>query len=187
MYKIKLFKGFLVGIVIYVSLQTQVIAQFGQKQQWSADGLGLYKSDKSGIILQRVNDAGKQEVIISSKELIPRGKSSPVPIIRFSFSDDRQKVLIQTNTRKVWRYDTRGDYWVFDLKSRTFRQAGTDRPEASLMYAKFSPDATKLAYVSGHNLFVEDLSTGQIDQRYFRLGLRRGIRLPRRISLVSGQ
>lgn len=164
MYQIKLFKGFLVGIVIYVSLQTQVIAQFGQKQQWSADGLGLYKSDKSGIILQRVNDAGKQEVIISSKELIPRGKSSPVPIIRFSFSDDRQKVLIQTNTRKVWRYDTRGDYWVFDLKSRTFRQAGTDRPEASLMYAKFSPDATKLAYVSGHNLFVEDLSTGHIKQ-----------------------
>jgi len=26
------------------------------------------------------------------------------------------------------------------------------------MFAKFSPDATKVAYVSGHNIYVEDIA-----------------------------
>ena len=33
-----------------------------------------------------------------------------------------------------------------------------------MMFAKFSPDASRVAYVSGHNIFVEDLGTGAITQ-----------------------
>ena len=32
--------------------------------------------------------------------------------------------LIFTNTRKVWRYHTRGDYWVLDMKTGKLTQLG---------------------------------------------------------------
>ena len=60
-----------------------------------------------------------------------------------------------TNTRKVWRLHTRGDYYLIDAKTGEKRQLGKDFPEASLMFAKFSPDGTRVAYVSGNNIYME--------------------------------
>ena len=68
-----------------------------------------------------------------------------------------------TNTRKVWRANTRGDYWVLTIdkgKPGALKKLGGDAPEASLMYAKFSPDGTRVAYVRAQNLYVEDLTSG---------------------------
>ena len=70
-----------------------------------------------------------------------------------------------TNTRKVWRTNARGDYWVLTLDARTpagLKKLGGDAPEASVMYAKFSPDGTRVAYVRAQNLYVEDLGSGRI-------------------------
>src|SRR5207244_7059511 len=50
----------------------------------------------------------------------------------YSWSRDGRRVLLFTNTRKVWRQNTRGDYWVFDLRSRTLGQLRAD--EASMMF-----------------------------------------------------
>ena len=36
-------------------------------------------------------------------------------------------------------------------------------PASSLMFAKFSPDGKKVAYVSNYNIYVEDLQSGKID------------------------
>src|SRR6201999_719604 len=65
---------------------------------------------------------------------------------------------------RVWRYNTKGDYWVYDLTAKTLKQIGKDRPESSLMFAKLSPDGTKAAYVSEHNIFTEDLASGAVKQ-----------------------
>ena len=39
---------------------------------------------------------------------------------------DGKRLLVFTNTRKVWRYNTRGDYWVLDLDSGGLRKLGGD-------------------------------------------------------------
>jgi dipeptidyl-peptidase-4 len=41
---------------------------------------------------------------------------------------DEQKLLIFTNSARVWRSNTRGDYWVLDLKADTLAKLGG--PEA---------------------------------------------------------
>jgi dipeptidyl-peptidase-4 len=68
------------------------------------------------------------------------------------------------NTQRVWRYHTRGDYWVLDLQTGSLVRMGRTLPTSSIMFAKFSPDATRVAYVSGHNLYVEELADGKITQ-----------------------
>ena len=112
------------------------------------------------------NDArsGESEVLVPASALVPAGQERPLEISNYIWSADHARLLIFTNTRRVWRTNTRGDYWVLDLASGKLRQLGGDAPEASLMFAKFSPDGTRVGYVSEHNIYVEDLATGNITQ-----------------------
>jgi dipeptidyl-peptidase-4 len=77
-------------------------------------------------------------------------------------------VLIFTNSRRVWRANTRGDYWVFDREASDSTEKlikiGGDSPESTLMYAGFSPDGTRVAYVHANNLYVEELKSKKITQ-----------------------
>ena len=75
----------------------------------------------------------------------------------------RQKLLIFTNTRRVWRLNTRGDYWVLDLASERLHQLGAGAPSSSLMFAKFSPDSSKVAYVRANNIYVEPALGGEVE------------------------
>jgi dipeptidyl-peptidase-4 len=108
--------------------------------------------------------SGKRSVLIAAKQLTPKDAKAPLAIDGYSWSDDRKKLLIFTNTKKVWRLNTRGDYWVFDEGAGKLSKLGGDAPESSLMFATFSSDSTHVAYVREHNLYVEDLATAKISQ-----------------------
>lgn len=115
------------------------------------------------IVSYRAKDNAR-EVLIPASLFVDKAIGKSVPVRSISWSADNRKVLVYTNTQRVWRYDTRGDYWVLDLSDKSFRQIGKDRPESSLMFAKFSPDASKVAYVSENNIYVEDLASQSVKQ-----------------------
>lgn len=115
--------------------------------------------EKKGRDLVRVDcESGNEEIIASAEMLIPTGKREPIAIDGFEFSTDESKVLIYTNSQRVWRRNTRGDYWLLDLASRELKQLGGDAAPATMMFAKFSPDDKQVAYVRENNLFVQQLS-----------------------------
>ena len=66
--------------------------------------------------------------------------------------------LLFTNRQRVWRYATRGDYWLVDNATGERRRLGSGLPEASLMFAKLSPDGQRVAYVSLGNIYLEACS-----------------------------
>jgi len=103
---------------------------------------------------------GSQEIMVSASLLVPEGSNQPIPIQGYGWSEDGSKMLIFTNSRRVWRSNTRGDYWVLDLKSRRLRQLGLGMTESSMMYAKFSPDGSRVGWLRDD------------PQRPVRLGLR---------------
>ena len=114
----------------------------------------------------RVDPAtGKREILVAAKALIPEGKKKPLAVSGYTFTKDLAKVLIYTNTRRVWRVHSRGDYWVLDRASGKLHQlGGKEVSEATLMFAKFSPaDSNRVAYVRDKNVYVEDLATGRIE------------------------
>jgi len=110
---------------------------------------------------------GKRSVLIASAQLIPDGRSEPLQVADYSWSEDNTKLLIFTNTRRVWRYHTRGDYWLLDLDDMELQQLGKDVERTTMMFAKFSPDASRVAYVSKNNIYVESLASGEINQLTF--------------------
>jgi dipeptidyl-peptidase-4 len=99
---------------------------------------------------------GDREVLVPAARLIPPGESSPLKIDGYAFSEDRSLLLVYTNSKRVWRRNTRGDYWVLDRTSRELRKLGGDAKPASLMFAKFSPTAREVAYVRENDIYVED-------------------------------
>ena len=107
---------------------------------------------------------GKREVLISSNDLIPEGQDIPLIIRDYQWSEDNAKLLIFTNTRKVWRLHTRGDYWVLDLNTKKLNQMGKAMEPARLMFAKFSPDGEMVGFVYKNNIYAQDLNTGKVDQ-----------------------
>ncbi len=101
---------------------------------------------------------------ISAEKLIPTGYNTPLSIASYSWSGDFKNLLIFTNTKKVWRSNTKGDYWIFDTETETLLQIGKGLPSSSLMFAKFSPNNASIAYVSNFNLYIENLQTNEITQ-----------------------
>ncbi len=107
---------------------------------------------------------GERTVLVPATRLIPEGGKTPLSISDYQWSEDHQNLLIFTNTRRVWRANTRGDYWLVDLKKGNLRKLGKGMKPSSLMFATFSPDGEKIAYVSGNNLYVEEVKKEKIIQ-----------------------
>ena len=100
---------------------------------------------------------GKKELVVPAEAFIPPGETTPLAVDDFQLSADDSKLLIYANSQRVWRRKTRGDYWVLDVGTRRLQKLGGDAAPATLMFAKFSPDGTRVAYVRENNLYVQDL------------------------------
>lgn len=135
--------------------------------RWMKDNQGYSTLERDLVsggydIVRYDASTGKRQILVASKQLIPEGKTEPLTIENYSWSNDDDKLLIFTNTRRVWRYHTRGDYWVLNLKTGKLQQLGKSVKRATMMFAKFSPDGSKVAFVSAQNIYVENISTGKI-------------------------
>ena len=105
---------------------------------------------------------GARSIVLGLQQLRPEGAEKPIRIENYRFEQGERRLLIFTNGKRVWRSNTRGDYWVADLEARTLKQLGRGAPPSSLMFATFSPDGNSVAYVRENNLYAESLKDGSV-------------------------
>ncbi len=136
--------------------------------EWLKDGDSYAKFEPSDKVKDAFDlvryqiETGKRDLLLSAAQLIPKGETKPLELDGYDWSADGKRVLIYTNTKKVWRYNTRGDYWVLDLASGRLSKLGGDAKESTLMFAKFSPDGSKVGYVHDNDLYVQDAASLKI-------------------------
>jgi len=133
----------------YVTLEPSVEAKAGRD-------LVLYRAE-----------TGKREVLVSAAKLVPPGASEPLAIEDYAWSPDGKVLIVFTKSERVWRQNTRGDFWTYDLASGRLRQLGPEFEPSTLMFAKLSPDGRKAAYVVKNNIYAEDLASGRVTQLTF--------------------
>jgi dipeptidyl-peptidase 4 len=104
---------------------------------------------------------GTREVLVSAAQLTPPG-GAPLDVEDYEWSADQRRLLVFTESRQVWRQNTRGDYWVLDRETGALRRLGAFARPSTLMFAKFAPDGGRVAYVVENDLYVEDLDTGGV-------------------------
>jgi len=145
------------------------LKRFGPTR-WLEDGSGyttLEESDAFPMAMDIIKydpESGMRSILVSAGQLIPKGKQHPLLISDYQWSADGKKLLIFTNSVRVWRYETKGDYWVLDLVSGELTQLGKFAEPSTMMFAKFSPDGNKAGYVVKNNIYVEDLKTAGVVQ-----------------------
>ncbi|MFN5136000.1 MAG: DPP IV N-terminal domain-containing protein [Chitinophagaceae bacterium] len=150
-------KSFFLGFCL-LTLGLFSSAQFkADKIKWTKDGAAMYENE-NGAVVKTMLKTGQQITLVPSDILKQNARS--ITMKDFEVSTNEQQVLIFTNTARVWRYNTKGDYWLYDVVSKSIKQIGKDRPAQSLLYAKLSPDGKQVAYVSQNNIYVEDIATG---------------------------
>ncbi len=136
------------------------------------------KDDKTYSRIENNAEKNAQEIVSydaetnARKVLVPAAwladeTGNTLRLQDYSWSNDNQKMLLYHNAQRVWRYPTRGDYLVLDMKTGKLQILGKGLPEASMMFAKFSPDGKYVAYVSRNNIYVEELATEKITQLTF--------------------
>lgn len=139
--------------------------------QWIEEGdayltLESSKTVKGAVDVVRYSSAlSERSIFIPAESLMVGG--SPLAVESYSLSDDGSKVLFFTNSSRVWRSNTKGDYWVYDRTVNKLSQIGKDFRPSSLMFAKFSSDNRFVAYVHDFNIYREEFGTGKIKQLTF--------------------
>jgi dipeptidyl-peptidase-4 len=118
------------------------------------------------LVLYRA-ETGRREVLVSAAKLVPPGASAPLSIEDYAWSPDGKVLIVFTNSKRVWRQNTRGDFWTYDLASGKLRKLGPGFEPSTLMFAKLSPDGRLAAYVVKNNIYVEDLAGGAVRQLTF--------------------
>jgi dipeptidyl-peptidase 4 len=136
--------------------------------RWLGDGSSfttLEEADTAGgqNLVRYDSERGAREVLVVARQFIPQGDSVPLRVEDYSWSPDNRMLLIFTNTKPVWRLNTRGDYWILERATgRLWQLGGKEAKPSTLMFAKFSPDGRRVGYVRENNLYVEDLESGKI-------------------------
>jgi dipeptidyl-peptidase 4 len=135
--------------------------------RWMRDGESyttLERSEGAGgareLVLYTAGTGGRR-VLVPAAKLIPGGASAPLSIEDYAWSPDGQVLIVFTSSKRVWRQNTRGDYWTYDMRTSRLRRLGAAFEPSSLMFAKLSPDGRLAAYVVKHNIYVEDLASGK--------------------------
>jgi dipeptidyl-peptidase-4 len=125
--------------------------------RWLPDGTAYTIVERSGDESQiaRYDAASGRRSVVAKVKL---------DIDNYQWSPDGKRLLIFTNTRKVWRQNTRGDYWLLELEDGDLKKLGGNAQEATMMFAKFSPDSSRIAFVRGNNIFVQRLNDDGIIQ-----------------------
>ena len=138
--------------------------------KWLEDGSGYTTLEESADdkdvkdIIKYDPATGRRQILLPAGNLIPEGAQKPLKIKDYAWSDDSSKLLIYTNSVKVWRYETRGDYWVYDFNAKTLRQLGAGADESMMMFAKFTPDGKNVGYVYKNDIYVQNLETMRVKQ-----------------------
>jgi len=133
--------------------------------QWIENGNAYVTVDYSadGNELIRWESATQAKSVFVPKAAL-QANGNTIEIESFSLSEDGSIVLIFTNSSRVWRSNTKGDFWVYDRSTSKLSQLGKQFEPSSLLFAKFDPDNQFVAYVHDFNLYRENFSSGKVDQ-----------------------
>ncbi len=112
------------------------------------------KDEKQLIVKYLFKNGKKTRIVFDSSEFeIPR-------ISFYKFSNDERKILLATETERIYRYSKKAIYYVYNVHTDKLKKLKDEK----IMYASFSPDGDKIAYVFENNLYIMDLIKESVQQ-----------------------
>ena len=151
-----------------------IIGRAPETVKWSPDGakVSFVQRDDSGEhgALWYVDVATGQKAVLVAEEKL--ATLSP-PDLKLKDEREKERRLRYSVAGYHWApgsrhllFDSQGQLWLFTLASGTALPL-TSSPDPS-GDPKFSPDGSRIAYVRKHNLFVRNISGGNVERQLTR-------------------
>ncbi|MBT9392989.1 S9 family peptidase [Hymenobacter sp. NST-14] len=126
---------------------------------WMKDGR-FYSSLSQGSLVQHDVTTGQPvQTLVSGQDLTLPGQPQPLPVDGYSFNADETNILFSTDTEPIYRRSSKSYFYVYDRASKQLTPLS--KTAGKQLYATFSPDGKRVAFVRDNNLFVTDLATRQ--------------------------
>ena len=122
---------------------------------WMNDGKFYSALDDNKVQKIDVENGKVVETLVDGDKLDPE-----LDIKNYSFSKDEQKLLLATDVNYIYRRSFTAQYYVYNLEDESLKPL-SENPQ---MFATFSPDAKKVAYVFKNNIYIFDLASGNTTQ-----------------------
>ena len=119
------------------------------------DGLVVYLSDAGALILENF-------VSQENSTLVP-ADDVPADYWEYWVRSDLAKVMFAVNYTKQYRYSYFADYVIYDVESSETTPL-LEESNADVQYAQFAPDGELVVFVRGNDMYIKDLSSGEISQ-----------------------
>lgn len=111
-------------------------------------------------ILQYAYASGKvTDTILRVSELQLNGTT--VAVDDYQLSADESKLLIFNHAERIYRHSSKDSTFVFDRKTKTLQNISE---KGKNMFAAFSPDGSKVAFVRSNNIYIRDLNSNTEQQ-----------------------
>jgi len=126
------------------------------------DGLH-FSSLKGDTKIAKYNYKTGEEVAV----LLDLDKIADCPIktiSAYTFSNDEQRILLETNVNKNYRHSYTADYYVWDNYTEQFYKVSEYGPQ---QVATFSPNGERVAFVRDNNIFIKSIKFGTEQQVTF--------------------
>lgn len=122
---------------------------------WMNDGKYYSALDDNKVQKINVENGEVVETLVDGDQLEPELK-----IRSYSFSKDEKKLLLATDVNYIYRRSFTAQYYVYNLENESLKPLSKN-PQ---MFATFSPDAKKVAYVFENNIYIFDLESRSTTQ-----------------------
>ena len=110
--------------------------------------------DVQEIVKYQFKDGKKIKTLFKSNEF------DVARITNYTFSNNEKKILLATETEKIYRYSNKSIYYIYNIFTDKLKKL-TDK---KVMYATFSPIGDKVAYVEDNNIFIKNIISGEVTQ-----------------------
>lgn len=94
--------------------------------KWLPASHDFWVSEPAGIFVYNADNLSAKKPVLTAEQIQHAGLNTRIENI--VWSDDRNKLLIYTNSSRVWRVNSKGDYWYFEIKSGKGRKIGKSLP-----------------------------------------------------------
>jgi dipeptidyl-peptidase-4 len=121
------------------------------------DGIHYTALEKGQLVEYSYETGEKTRVILGSDQLTVNGKTEPVEISDYWFSDNENRILISTEEEAIYRHSSKSVNYVYDLTKKILIPVSKGKKQ---QLASFSADGSKLAYVRDNNLYLYDIDAG---------------------------
>lgn len=143
----------------------QFMSSGGGNYKWQPDGTKytrLIRTNEGQKIVEydiKLNSSEGKELVNLSNVWV-NGKNLVVD--KYEFNSDQTMVILTTETESIYRHSYLTKHYILDLKTMEISPLDDQREKQTLPL--LNPSRTKIAYISGRNLFVKDLTSKVITQ-----------------------